>query len=527
MDAAASSSEAPAGKRRRKEASEPVLDAINAGRDPHWVGASSEHTWLRASAEQLDGISCGDGEQRLYIISDAHLNDGQIARYFPARTNRETNCNHLISWELLKLVPPAFYIVAFTDTSSGKLRAVSEAKRSLDGYPQAGGPSDPEKKAGFTKKSDLRLVLRPTAIRFFQLGLHEPLRVANAWPSARDVMMDGYRLQPAARAALAAKLSAIPVDPSTAWHKELRATLARRHWPAEASLAAAPPPPDDAPPAAAAADAPPPAAEAPAPVEQRAVQVERVLTHAPMAGHDDPERTISDTLLVADTYRARVERATRPDISLRADEFCPQRPLLYGCMWAYDLDSTVLLDDVGEDAPSLGFGRILQISPTCGPVEPADPPEVTVRSPHPPWADALASWYCKSFRFPGERTPIVHAYECLRGDAFWRMHECREWQLSVPVVMDSPCHLCELHDLLTGGLLGRLYYTVLSSSLQVSAWEMLGFGDDPAVQPVDALYESGTYGQGDQWHAKLRGLLPFYESMRKRERESGSLVIVE
>ena len=135
------------------------MSLINAGEDPKYIAGSSTFvsTWSCATSHQLDGIGCGEGEQRLYVISDAE----HIECCFPPRITRDPNCT-LLNWELLKLVPPSFYVVCFADACSGKLRAVPEHKLALDGYPEASkSKSDPEYKAGFTKKSDLRLALRP------------------------------------------------------------------------------------------------------------------------------------------------------------------------------------------------------------------------------------------------------------------------------------------------------------------------------------------------------------------------------
>ena len=91
------------------------MSLINAGEDPKYIAGSSTFvsTWSCATSHQLDGIGCGEGEQRLYVISDAE----HIERCFPPRIPREPNCT-LLNWELLKQVK---YIRSGADQSCQKL----------------------------------------------------------------------------------------------------------------------------------------------------------------------------------------------------------------------------------------------------------------------------------------------------------------------------------------------------------------------------------------------------------------------
>jgi hypothetical protein len=67
-------------------------------------------------------------------------------------------------------------------------------------------------------------------------------RAAGAWPTTRELWVDGHELKVAVRNALSDKLDAIPAGSDVpAWLADLRTTLERRHWPVAAAPAAAAP----------------------------------------------------------------------------------------------------------------------------------------------------------------------------------------------------------------------------------------------------------------------------------------------
>ena len=169
MSAAASSSsssQAPEPKRRRKEASESVVDALNAARDPSVVHNEKETILGHAEQQSLEGLSCSDatdGEQRCYILSEF----AQLGLFLPTSVKkRDSKNNLLIDWSYLKLVPPDWYSIVFPlKASPGVYRAVSDSKLSLEDYPTASrSGKDTDTAAGFTRREDLRLVLRPQAL---------------------------------------------------------------------------------------------------------------------------------------------------------------------------------------------------------------------------------------------------------------------------------------------------------------------------------------------------------------------------
>ena len=133
----------------------------------------------------------GDGPA--YLLTSTE----QLAAFLPSQLTREPNKPFLISWDFLKLLPPAWYAIVFglTAAPAGRFSPVPEGMLSLDGYPVASrSQTDVTYVAGFTSQKALRLLLSPHALRFFHFGLHEPLRRVGAWPSAREVMMRGFVL---------------------------------------------------------------------------------------------------------------------------------------------------------------------------------------------------------------------------------------------------------------------------------------------------------------------------------------------
>ena len=190
------------------------------------------HMWAAAAPTVFDeSVQCGSGEQRGYLLTEPD----QLSHFLPSDVTRDRGGNSLLpSWDFVKLLPPAFYVLVFElSASPGTYSAVPEHKLSLDGYPQVRA-GDPEKAAGFYSHKALRIVLRPNAFRFFWAAIHEPLRAEGVWPTARQVMESGFALGAASRTAIEAKLAAIspaagcPLHP---WLQALRAAVIGRHFP--------------------------------------------------------------------------------------------------------------------------------------------------------------------------------------------------------------------------------------------------------------------------------------------------------
>lgn len=204
---------------------ESVIDSLAAGRDPRRKGA----TLFRAQPADFEGISfAADGESRAYLLTEPQ----HLSLFFPSGLTRDRNKPLLPDWNFVKLLPPSWYSIVFTLAGQpGRFRAVSAAKLTVDGYPAAGKQGDAERAAGFTGGDALRLLVLPHALRFFWAGLHEPLRVEGAWPTAPQVLMRGFVLAPEARAALGAKLDVVaPEGAEDAWCVSFRSTVRERHW---------------------------------------------------------------------------------------------------------------------------------------------------------------------------------------------------------------------------------------------------------------------------------------------------------
>ena len=226
---------------------ESPLAQLNAGRDPEVWNAQGKHTLRRLSSSELESAECDDAEKRAYLLSGADL----IAAFFPGNSvKRERNLSLLISWDIMKTLPPDWYAIVFElSATPGRFRAVPEHKLMLDAYPSGGGDAkDPEKLAGFGKREHLRLVLYPNALRFLWVRMHEPLCRAGVWPTARAVMMYGYILAAAAQEDLADAIDSVGSGP---WLPAFRSALRQRYWGAEivpVSTAEPPPPPPPPPP---------------------------------------------------------------------------------------------------------------------------------------------------------------------------------------------------------------------------------------------------------------------------------------
>lgn len=224
------------GKRRRRQTSEveSVIAALNAGRDPV-ASREAAVTLPHATTDAFeDGLECGDGEARCFVLTDK----AQSPDLLPSGVTRDNRNAQLLSWDSLKLLPPQWYEITFVVAASGRLRRVPEAKLLLDSYPAAPSKTDPDYMAGFKTKADLRLVLRPNALRFYWGGLHEPLRAAGAWPTAPQVMRRGFELEASVMSALQTKLGALVAQPGAEpWAADFAAALRSRHGRGIAAIA--------------------------------------------------------------------------------------------------------------------------------------------------------------------------------------------------------------------------------------------------------------------------------------------------
>ena len=109
-------------KRQRKEQPEGVVDALNAGRDPKVVREEQETILGHAEQQSLDGVTCGEGDERCFLLSDF----AQLGLFLPTSVKKRDDKNNLlIDWSYLKLVPPDWYSIVFQlKASPGVYRGV-------------------------------------------------------------------------------------------------------------------------------------------------------------------------------------------------------------------------------------------------------------------------------------------------------------------------------------------------------------------------------------------------------------------
>ena len=63
----------------------------------------------------LRGVTCGDGDARCYLLSEF----AQLGKFLPTSVqSRDPNNKLLISWEYLKLLPPAYYSIVYARKDS-------------------------------------------------------------------------------------------------------------------------------------------------------------------------------------------------------------------------------------------------------------------------------------------------------------------------------------------------------------------------------------------------------------------------
>ena len=219
-------------KRQRTQSEETVLDALNAGRDPKRTQQKTEHVLSPATSESFDeSIACGQGELRSFLVTSRQ----QYQHFFPkeSEVKSDPHNNLLIHWDILKMLPSSWYVLVYQLAASpGKYRAISEDKILLDSYPAASrAAGDADTIAGFKGQKDLRLVLRPNALRFLWGQLFKPMQAAGAWPSARRVMESGFELDRSTRDELEPLIGAV-APPESAWRLPFVSALRRRYWPA-------------------------------------------------------------------------------------------------------------------------------------------------------------------------------------------------------------------------------------------------------------------------------------------------------
>ena len=190
---------------------ESTLGQLNSGGLPHGINSARavQLTELTAAAAagpssaagSVDGVVCGSGDKRCFLVEAAHL--------VLLPVDRQHNVADLIAWDQLVMVPPAFVSIVYIRSSSNgaRYKTVPRAMLGPHGYPAAPrSSSDATRQDGFSDQRQLRLVMRPNALRFFWHRLHELLKPS--WPTLADVWERGYRLQPAAHGALTAWLDA-------------------------------------------------------------------------------------------------------------------------------------------------------------------------------------------------------------------------------------------------------------------------------------------------------------------------------
>ena len=177
---------------------------------------------LALSASAFDGVSCNETESRCFVVTDAEI----LSVLLPGGIARETGNDLLISWDYMKLLPPSWYTIVVEMPGSNlvgrptRYMAVPEDRLKLDGYPGTG------------EIGSLRLVLYPSTWRFFMMGLHVPMLVEGAWPTATQVMQRGFILREKTRDELAALLDVgCPPSDFAEWCPLFREALISRHWP--------------------------------------------------------------------------------------------------------------------------------------------------------------------------------------------------------------------------------------------------------------------------------------------------------
>jgi hypothetical protein len=177
---------------------------------------------LALSESAFDGVACNESESRCFVVTESEI----LSVLLPGGVPREPGNKLLISWDYLKLLPPAWYSIVVEMPGSNlvgrptRYMAVPEDRLKLDGYPGSG------------EIGSLRLVLYPNAWRFFMMGLHEPMRAEGAWPTATQVMQRGFTLPEKTRDELAALLDVgCPPGEFEGWCPAFREALLSRHWP--------------------------------------------------------------------------------------------------------------------------------------------------------------------------------------------------------------------------------------------------------------------------------------------------------
>lgn len=219
-------------------ARESVMEALAGGREPQATLQGGTITTLRrVDPATLDGVSAGVGESSAFMFTRE-----QYPKLLPSHVTLDPDNPLLLNWSYLKLLPPSWYAIVF-ELKSGTFRAVPEHKLSLEGYPAASrSVKDAERIAGFDSKSKLRLVLYPNALRFFWLGLDQPLRAGSVWPTTTQIMMCGFKLSTPVWEALNNLLPR-----KGAWATAFCEVLCTRHMPQPSPPTGAPPAPQQMP----------------------------------------------------------------------------------------------------------------------------------------------------------------------------------------------------------------------------------------------------------------------------------------
>ena len=297
--------------------------------------------------------------------------------------------------------------------------------------------------AGFTSQKDLRVVLYPNALRFFWAGLHEPLRAAGAWPSARQVLQSGFVLEPDVRNSLAAKLGALVAPRDATWPHVIRSVMRVRHWPASEEVSAS-----------GARGNVNSLLDLPR-VERLQVLAEaledlcdarpdaELLQISPEHYSDVGEGNETAPQMILLRSMVRYVECTRqsspPDVlhdDLHCD--CPS-------VWAYDLDSITLIQQPDKDGwAQYGFTRILEVAPVSSHALQEGVTRYSASSSIPAWGCALMAsaadvydwdaddWdQLRTHYRPSKTMGVLKKWiELTNKRSLCRnRHECRCWQL--------------------------------------------------------------------------------------------------
>ena len=133
---------ASAGRQKRSRAGGDAAGESSVPDEPIFDGLENRHDLARcgvllprAETAHFEGCSELTDSTVGYLLTQKE----QLSSFLPAAVKRESSATPLLpEWEVVKLLPPAWYRVVFElKATPGRYRAVAESKLLLDGYPAA------------------------------------------------------------------------------------------------------------------------------------------------------------------------------------------------------------------------------------------------------------------------------------------------------------------------------------------------------------------------------------------------------